>query len=230
MPDITPEIDVTILRHDAKYANTDELRVSCTRAADTIDRLRARIAELEQQVASTGDSLVSVIVTAVELEQWKAAVIDAAVVGWTYKTEHENDPRAAINALLCHAQQIALDPCVSPEAKALHDRIAEFERVTRHLQHKARELCPDYPNIATCEDPFEHLWALTSAYEGTCLACEDLHKRIHELEELVSEAEARANERGRKMIECCFCNLQCASLETLKQHSAECPEHPLYPR
>jgi hypothetical protein len=48
--DITPEIDVTILRHDAKYANTDELRVSCTRAADTIERLKARIAELEQQV------------------------------------------------------------------------------------------------------------------------------------------------------------------------------------
>lgn len=81
-----------------------------------------------------------------ELHQWKSAVIHAAVVHWTYKAEHENDPRAAINALMCDAQQIALDPCVSPEAKALHDK-------------------------------------------------------IHELENLVNEAEARANERGRRIVE-----------------------------
>jgi len=59
---------------------------------------------------------------------WRDAVIDAAVVGWTYRAEHETDPRAAINVLLAHAQAIALDPAVSPEARALVERAEAAER------------------------------------------------------------------------------------------------------
>lgn len=45
--------------------------------------------------------------------EWKLAIIEAAVVGWTFKAEHETNPKAAINALLCWERQMALDPSVS---------------------------------------------------------------------------------------------------------------------
>lgn len=44
-----------------------------------------------------------------ERDRWKSAIIDAAVVGWTYREEHEDDPRAAVNALLCHAADVDRD-------------------------------------------------------------------------------------------------------------------------
>ncbi len=63
-----------------------------------------------------------------QLQRWKEAVIDAAVVNWTYRKAHENDPRAAINALLCQAQLEALDPTISEYAEKLHARIHELEQ------------------------------------------------------------------------------------------------------
>ena len=51
-----------------------------------------------------------------EQQRWKNAIIDAAVVGWTYQAVHEADPHAAINALLVQAQREALDPAISQDA------------------------------------------------------------------------------------------------------------------
>jgi hypothetical protein len=51
--------------------------------------------------------------------EWKDCVIDALVVNWAYKTEHEEDPRQALVALLISEQQYVLDPTISPEARAL---------------------------------------------------------------------------------------------------------------
>lgn len=63
---------------------------------------------------------------------------------------------------------------------------ADHNQLTKLLRERARELCPDYPGIETCEEPFTHLWALTSSLEGTVLACGDLHQRIAELERQLS--------------------------------------------
>lgn len=38
-----------------------------------------------------------------ERDAWKNAVIDAAVVNWTYTIADDADPRKAVNALICHA-------------------------------------------------------------------------------------------------------------------------------
>jgi hypothetical protein len=53
---------------------------------------------------------------------WKDAVIDAAVVDWVYKAEHEDNPRLAVADLLAHASMLALDPRVSSEAAALYKK------------------------------------------------------------------------------------------------------------
>jgi hypothetical protein len=53
---------------------------------------------------------------------WKDAVIDAAVVGWTYCAADEDDPRACLSRIMAMNSQIALDPAVSSEAAALIER------------------------------------------------------------------------------------------------------------
>lgn len=50
---------------------------------------------------------------------WKDAVIDALVVGHIYRAEHESNPLKALSDLLAWETSIALDPAVSPDAKAL---------------------------------------------------------------------------------------------------------------
>jgi len=62
-----------------------------------------------------------------ELEGWKQAVIDAAVINWTLTKENKDDPRKAINDLLVMAEQQALDPLISKPAAELHNRIKELE-------------------------------------------------------------------------------------------------------
>lgn len=71
------------------------------------------------------------------LKSWRTAVVEAAVVNWTYKAEHENDPKAAINSLICMAQKEACDPLVSEEAARLH---GEIERLQRENAELKREL------------------------------------------------------------------------------------------
>ena len=61
------------------------------------------------------------------VEKWKEAVIDACVVSWVLKKEHENNPKLAVNDLCVWCHSVALDPVVSSDAKALHGRIAELD-------------------------------------------------------------------------------------------------------
>ncbi len=92
-------------------------------AAEEIDTLRARVAELEAQVR--------------HLTPWKDAIIDGLVVGHIYNSLHETNAKVALNALISWETSIALDPLVSSEAQALVDRgraeleaqIAAHERV-----------------------------------------------------------------------------------------------------
>ena len=46
------------------------------------------------------------------------------------------------------------------------------------LREKSREIASDYPNIDKDLEPWEHLWAISSSYEGTKLANDDLHEFI----------------------------------------------------
>lgn len=50
---------------------------------------------------------------------WKSAIIEAAVVGWTYSNDHDTNPRAAVHELLVMEAQMALDPLISGEAATL---------------------------------------------------------------------------------------------------------------
>jgi hypothetical protein len=51
----------------------------------------------------------------------------------------------------------------------------EHESLVQRLKEDAIRLCPDYPDVATV-GPFEHVWALSTALEGTRLACDDWHE------------------------------------------------------
>ena len=45
------------------------------------------------------------------------------------------------------------------------------------IKEKAIKIAADYPNITDC-DWREQLWAISSSYEGTCMANDDCHKFI----------------------------------------------------
>lgn len=84
---------------------------------------------------------------------WKDAITDAAVVNWTYKKEHEENPRAAVNALLCQAAAIAVDPSVSEEAAKLvkeaeeRGRLAGLNEAIAIVQKTTINITGyDYPN------------------------------------------------------------------------------------
>ena len=68
------------------------------------------------------------------LSKWKDAIIDACVVSWVLKKEHENNPKLAVNDLCVWCHSVALDPKVSSEAKALHGRIAILEEENARLK------------------------------------------------------------------------------------------------
>jgi hypothetical protein len=85
-------------KHFAKSSNS----------ADEYARLRANHDLLERELAAA--------------KAWKDAVIDAAVVGWTYCAADEDDPRGCLSRIMAMNTQIALDPAVSSEAAALIER------------------------------------------------------------------------------------------------------------
>jgi vacuolar-type H+-ATPase subunit I/STV1 len=85
-------------------------------------------------------------------KEWKDAVINAAVVGWTYSAADEDDPSGCLSKLLAASAQIALDPQVSSDAEALIERgrqemRAEVERlrgiVPEFLEKLNDELCAE---------------------------------------------------------------------------------------
>ena len=46
------------------------------------------------------------VTQAAELGKWRDAVLNAAVVDWTYRKEHETDPVRAVNDLVCYALDV----------------------------------------------------------------------------------------------------------------------------
>lgn len=74
-----------------------------------------RSRELEEHEALLREQLIIA-------ENWKRVVLDALVVNWAYKEEHEHDPRLAVRDLIHQEVLMALDPAVLEGAKALVDR------------------------------------------------------------------------------------------------------------
>lgn len=75
---------------------------------------------------------------------WKEVVIEGLVISHIYRNEHENEPRKALNDLICYHNDIALDPCVSSEAQALIDRgraEAEDIRAQKDAAYLERNQC-----------------------------------------------------------------------------------------
>lgn len=56
--------------------------------------------------------------------------------------------------------------------------MSEVQEFLQQLREESRKIAPDYPNISQDLSPYEHLWAITSSYEGTKLANEDCHRYI----------------------------------------------------
>lgn len=57
-----------------------------------------------------------------ELESWKRAVIEALIISWAYRPEHETNPRMAMHDFAVAEAQYALDPRISPDARELERR------------------------------------------------------------------------------------------------------------
>lgn len=55
-------------------------------------------------------------------DKWRDAVIDAAVVNWTYTKQDAIDPKGTVNRLLCCAERMALDPRISEGARLLVEK------------------------------------------------------------------------------------------------------------
>jgi hypothetical protein len=89
-------------------AELETYRDSCAAKADRIDRLGEQAVKLRAEVET--------------LKRWRDAVIDAAVVGWTYCAADDADPRGCLSRIMAANAQIALDPTVSSEAEALIER------------------------------------------------------------------------------------------------------------
>lgn len=52
------------------------------------------------------------------------------------------------------------------------------QQLLQHLREQSREIAPEYPRIAEDLEPWEHLWAITSSYQGTSAANCDCHRFI----------------------------------------------------
>lgn len=60
--------------------------------------------------------------------KWKRAVIDELMTCHIYTAAHENDPRKALQDLISWNVQVALDPLVSSDARALIGYVTALER------------------------------------------------------------------------------------------------------
>ncbi len=115
----------------ASQAREQQLREALKKIADTQgawgpfpeknEQWRAMVVVVSREALALphDDSALDRAIEDENLNPWKRAIIDAAVVNWSYKIEHEGDPRAALNDLLYISNQYALDPQVSEDADKL---------------------------------------------------------------------------------------------------------------
>jgi predicted NAD/FAD-dependent oxidoreductase len=86
-----------------------------------------RIAELEAEVTALHAERD-------RLKGFEGAIIDASVVNWTYRKEHETNPHKAIADLIACITQEALDPAISKSAHDLVQRAEQAEAEAARLR------------------------------------------------------------------------------------------------
>ena len=65
------------------------------------------------------------VTQAAELGKWRDAVLNAAVVDWTYRKEHETDPVRAVNDLVCYALDVERE-ALRKENQRLREALRPF--------------------------------------------------------------------------------------------------------
>lgn len=115
----------------------------------------------EQQEQRRKAELAALRARAEKAEQFREAVIDALVVACIYVEEHDSNPRKAINDLICWEQQIALDPLVSSDARALIERAVAGCAEDCAIQVAAREKAEK----ELSEERTTKYWVIKSNYE-----------------------------------------------------------------
>lgn len=79
------------------------------------------------------------VTQAAELGKWRDAVLNAAVVDWTYRKEHETDPVRAVNDLVCYALDV--------EREALR-------KENRTMRVALEGLKAEMPRICSCSEDY----------------------------------------------------------------------------
>ena len=102
-----------------------------------------------------------------EANKWKIAVIDRAIVNWSYKKEHETDPRLAMNDVLNAEIQMALDPKISKPAKDLIDKgNAKLQAEVNRLRAALQIIANGNYRASNDNEPGDLLFADTIAEEA----------------------------------------------------------------
>ena len=107
---------------------------------------------------------------------WKDAVINELVVAHIYRAEHDSDPRKAIRDAITWNCQVALDPAVSSDARALIERGRASTPAAGAEIERLRELASTcYAGLgAECNLPEAWLDALSAAASGEPFSTEGL--------------------------------------------------------
>ena len=74
--------------------------------ATFIARARELVPALAAALRAAHEENKRLVTQAAELGKWRDAVLNAAVVDWTYRKEHETDPVRAVNDLVCYALDV----------------------------------------------------------------------------------------------------------------------------
>jgi len=161
----------------------------------TPNDLEQTLAALERAVIPNADghaAFVRLLAYVAHLEQWKTAVIEAAVVHATYAKEHEDNPRLAVGALAAGVTTVELNL-----AKDEIERLQQDNAALRVLCHKLETDISDLSELADCKETLREVGNL-NALGG-----------VEAIDELVAGPAFRLTrklrEATRRTRACCVC-------------------------
>ena len=87
--------------------------------------VRSLTAALRAALRAAHEENERLVTQAAELGKWRDAVLNAAVVDWTYRKEHETDPVRAVNDLVCYALDVERE-ALRKENQRLREALRPF--------------------------------------------------------------------------------------------------------
>jgi hypothetical protein len=197
-----------------RFVPVDEAEAMALTSREYAERVAARVARAQRPAAwrsadwtcATAEtrSIDSFLVDPAKeeaLNPWKVAVLDALVVNWAYKKEHDDDPRMAVHDCIAREVEIALDPQVSSEARALVERGAapvpdpvanvtlsgDAEYWKAEAERRAATTAMWFDRLVELETEYHKLQALVSAQGIRLMEAEDAPAVPPELAEAAQE-------------------------------------------